>query len=241
MEGEGSTNEFKRWITIRWVAVIIYLAIVLPFSFLPFFIDIDMTFYGWTITAMSLGGAAIILTVVVWPYLMRRERTKEWEAEEYEAEKYTPESEVYRDTVTSKVMIYSFVLVFIMLAAIFYFMPTFETFLYGILPTVVILILVGMMFGVLEIECTYNNLSFYFGPLGKDIHLGKIDDVEVTEIHPLKKYMGWGHRIGPDGSIGYISTGGKGIRIKLKDGKVYVLSSTDPERLVDYIKSAKKR
>jgi len=50
--------------------------------------------------------------------------------------------------------------------------------------------------------------------------------------------MGWGIRVGSDGTIGYIAAGNVGVRIQLKDGKQYVVTLNDPQSLVEYVEAA---
>jgi hypothetical protein len=51
--------------------------------------------------------------------------------------------------------------------------------------------------------------------------------------------MGYGVRIGPDGSIGYVVRGGPGFRVETEEGKRYVVTIPEPEGLVEYVRAAK--
>ena len=51
--------------------------------------------------------------------------------------------------------------------------------------------------------------------------------------------MGYGIRVGLDGTIGYIVSGKIGVRISLYDKKEYVVTVHDPQSLVEFVRAAK--
>jgi hypothetical protein len=104
----------------------------------------------------------------------------------------------------------------------------------------VILIVITIVFYELLIDCDQNQLYIHFGPVGKKITLTEIAAIRSTSIHALRDFMGWGIRVGPDGTIGYIVSGDVGVRISLKNGKKYVVTSNDPQTLVDYVRKYRK-
>lgn len=55
----------------------------------------------------------------------------------------------------------------------------------------------------------------------------------------FREYMGWGIRVGADGSIGYISAGNVGVRLERYRRKDYVITVSDPQSLVDYVEAAR--
>ena len=52
--------------------------------------------------------------------------------------------------------------------------------------------------------------------------------------------MGVGKRLGPDGSIGYIAYLKTGVKMELKNEKVYVATLRNPQELVDFIRYFRK-
>ncbi|NIP36078.1 MAG: hypothetical protein GWN18_14050 [Thermoplasmata archaeon] len=90
-----------------------------------------------------------------------------------------------------------------------------------------------------EVKADMEALSFRFGPFGKVLPLDSITSIGVTRVNAMKDYMGYGVRVGPDGSIGYILRGGGGFRVETQDGKRYVVTIPEPEGLVEYVRAAK--
>jgi len=63
---------------------------------------------------------------------------------------------------------------------------------------------------------------------GRLVPMTDIDSVAVEEFRPMKDYLGWGIRIGRKG-LGYIAAGtDKGLRINLKTGKSFLISTKRP-------------
>jgi len=105
-------------------------------------------------------------------------------------------------------------------------------------PFIIILLsLIILIFGNLKIKYDGKTISFRYGPLGKKLCLEEISEIEPFSIRPLKDYLGWGWRIGSDGSIGYISSGNIGIRIQTTNGRIYVVTMPYPQKLVNHIRS----
>jgi hypothetical protein len=142
---------------------------------------------------------------------------------------------VYQERITVKILPLIMVplIVFILIISIFNW-----ELISGIIIfiTIIILIIVSLIFGALQIECDNERLWVHWGPMGKKIPLKDIVFINSTIIHPFRDYLGWGLRVGRDGSIGYISSGDVGVRVSLTDGKEYVITSNDPEKLVDYVR-----
>jgi hypothetical protein len=60
---------------------------------------------------------------------------------------------------------------------------------------------------------------------GRNVPMDEIESVSQEEFSAFKDYMGWGVRIGRKG-FGYIAAGtNKGLRIHLKGGKSFFISS----------------
>jgi len=97
------------------------------------------------------------------------------------------------------------------------------------------------IFWRLSIEADIKEVHFHYGPFGKRLEVHEIATIRPVAVHPLKDYMGWGIRMGPDGSIGYISSGRTGVRIETKGGKAYVVSCNRPQDLVDLVRSARRK
>lgn len=227
---------------LRWLSVIIFLASLILIILVPLFTDLSETTYGIIISVYSLGGAAIIIYIMLRPYLKRRKHTKNMSTgERYEVEPVISNQKIYHEKITMKVFIFAYIVAAVVIGVTAYFVPNTESASYGLVIVLLILIIVGYFFRALDVRCDNKNLSFYFGPFGKDVPLHQIENIEVTDVRPLKDFMGWGHRIGPDGSIGYIAAGGKGVKIDLKDGKAYVITIKHPEKLRNHVEKMKEK
>jgi hypothetical protein len=105
-----------------------------------------------------------------------------------------------------------------------------------------LLILIGLLlifmyvnFRSLEVKVQGRSLEFGFGIFKKRFSLSDIISCEETTI-TFGEFLGIGIRRGFDGTICYNTRFGKGVRIKTK-GKVYVLTSNNPQALCEALKA----
>ncbi len=238
----GKKETLTEKINLRWLAVAIFLIALIPIILVPIYISIPERIYGPIIAGYSLGGAAILIYIMLRPYLRRRKRMNNGSTlDDYELENLPSSGEIYHERITMKAFTLAFVIAAVIISITIYFVPDTNYFSYSMVVVLVILLCIGYLFRALDVRCDNKNLSFYFGPFGKDVPLHQIENIEVTNIRPLKDFMGWGHRIGPDGSIGYIAAGTKGVKLDLKNGKAYVLTVKHPKRLTKHVRNMKER
>jgi len=90
---------------------------------------------------------------------------------------------------------------------------------------VVMIILSATFFKMrLKITVTYDSLTVGLFK-GRITPMNEIHSVESESFSPMKDYFGWGLRVGRKG-FGYIAAGtNKGLRINLKTGKSFFISS----------------
>ncbi len=100
------------------------------------------------------------------------------------------------------------------------------------------LLLIVVLFGVLHVRCDPEEMAFGFGPFRKRLKLGEVVSIRPVAIDPLKEYMGWGPKIGSDGSKGYIASGKVGVRIETQK-RDYVITVPEPQALVAYVRTAR--
>ncbi|MFW6195965.1 MAG: hypothetical protein ACOC5D_01390 [Thermoplasmatota archaeon] len=232
----------KSGISVRWISVMVYILLLIPVILIPLYTDLAEKTYGILISVYSIGGAAIIISTVMRPYLKRRKRVESVSSvDDDKPEEEVTTKEIYHEKVTSKIFVLALVIATLIIGMTTYFMPDSRSISYGLVAVLVILLVVGYFFRGLKVKCDNKNLSFNFGPIGKDVPLNKIKNIDVTNVRPLKDFMGWGHRIGPDGSIGYIAAGDKGVKIDLKNGKTYVITVNHPKRLINHVNKMKER
>ena len=143
---------------------------------------------------------------------------------------------------TSPILIILYILVplmLIMIAAGALFIDPYVTAINFV--TVAFFAVILATFWKLSIEADGKEVHFHYGPFGKRLEIDEIATIRPVAVHPLKDYMGWGIRMGPDGSIGYISSGRTGVRIETRRGKIYVVTCNRPQELVDLVRSARRR
>jgi hypothetical protein len=137
-----------------------------------------------------------------------------------------------------KLILYIMVPVISVMAALMLFIPDrTAVMILGITTagmTVIVIIFINF-----EVRADRETLSFRFGHFGKELPLDSITSIGVTKVNAMKDFMGYGVRIGPDGTIGYILEGDKGFRVETDEGKRYVVTIPDPMGLVEYVRAAK--
>ena len=84
-----------------------------------------------------------------------------------------------------------------------------------------------------------NHLLIKFGPFKEKLELNKVISTRPVAIKPLKTYLGYGKRIGTDGSIGYITGASTGVKLDMREKRKYVISTNDPKTFVNYIRTMK--
>ena len=89
---------------------------------------------------------------------------------------------------------------------------------------IMIILCVALSFLRLKITVEYDSLTV--GLLkGRSIPMNDIHSVISEDFSPMKDYFGWGVKVGRKG-LGYIASGTKnGLRINLKTGKSFFISS----------------
>lgn len=89
-------------------------------------------------------------------------------------------------------------------------------------------ILLLFAFSSLRTSYTDKEVEMRFFPfLTKQFRFADIQEMEIITYSPFFDYGGWGIRWNLDGWA-YIVCGNKGIRLKMKDGKSYLIGIQDP-------------
>ncbi len=102
-------------------------------------------------------------------------------------------------------------------------------------------ILIFTWFSKMTLIGTTEELRVKFGPFRTKIKLSKIVSARPTAIKPWSTYLGYTWRVGSNGSIGYITGTKTGIRLEIEGKRRnYVLSTHQPQVLVNYIRKMKK-
>lgn len=101
-----------------------------------------------------------------------------------------------------------------------------------------------LLMGDLRASVEKDRVSVAFGRLGlirKHIPMEEIKEVKAVMYSPLREFGGWGIRIGTGGKTAWTVRGNRAVRMDLSNGRIFFLGSDRPERMVDWIRSAKRR
>jgi hypothetical protein len=235
-------EEAQRNVRMRWFATIMYIVLVLAFTFHPFlFPDMDegafVTFY----MIVVVGGAILLMVILTRP-LMRLPggdvKVMDGLASEAGVVRKLRPGETYYFRMRFIMILYIMVPTIIFMAVLMLFIPERSAVMIIGVVTVV-MVVISLIFINFEVKADMETLSFKFGHFGTTIPLDTITSIRVTKVNALKDYMGQGVRIGPDGTKGYILQGDVGFRVETEKGKNYVVTIPDPEDLVEYVKAAK--
>jgi hypothetical protein len=236
----GPLEAQRRYNNFRWAVTLGYLVMALVVSVLPLFVDADETLLTVVIFAVTVGGAVVLIVVLALPYFTgaRGPVVKDGTVLESGVVRALRPGETFRDVVRFDLVLYIVVPLIVVFGAVTVLFPEplFTAIMIGTDALMVVLVVVFMN---LEVRCDTEALSFHYGPVGKDIPLGDIESIRSVSVHPMRDFMGYGIRVGPDGAVGYIASGNVGVRVSLSDSKEYVVTVHDPQSLVDYVRAAK--
>jgi len=95
-----------------------------------------------------------------------------------------------------------------------------------LLVSIVMTLVLSFVLFVIRIKTTVTRTSLRVGLLkGRLVLIEDIESVSAEEFSAFKDFLGWGFRIGKKG-VGYIAAGtNKGLRIHLRTGKSFLIST----------------
>jgi len=107
--------------------------------------------------------------------------------------------------------------------------------------SITIMAFVSVLIFIMRINVTVTYETLRVGIFkGRLVQTEDIDSVTAEEFSAMKDFLGWGFRIGPKG-FGYIAAGtNKGLRIHLKTGKSFLISTKRPFEFENAMKMALK-
>lgn len=109
------------------------------------------------------------------------------------------------------------------------------------IPRILLLIIIIVLFGVflvfrkLDVVVTDKRIKISFRFVRSEVLFSDIEYVESVDT-PFWRYGGLGHRLGLDGSIGYVLNFRKGIRISRKNGRDIFFSTNNPNEMATILK-----
>ena len=247
MKKQMSMEEYKEHIKkmniLRWTVVTVYIVLTMGLALVPIFYPVDGVAFAIGYNIIVFGGMIIMFAVLLYPFLKKAEMPEAEDGKLLDGildEKDLPE--VYHEKVRT-FLVYEMVIPFLLLqVGLSVFLLWIGEFIGGLINVAVTVLLVAVLifFGHLEVSATKKHLHFHYGPIGKKVPYKDIKSIRSTAVHAFKDFMGWGIRMGPDGTWGYIASGKVGVRLKLKNGKKYVVTVKDPETLVAYVRAMRK-
>lgn len=234
-------EEAQRMVRLRWLATLVYMVGVSVGAIMPLlWPDMDEGSFVIVYMVVVVGGAIALILILSKP-LMRPpgEVTAMKDGLALEgsvARKLRPGETFYLRT-RFNLVLYLIVPVIVFMAVLMVLIPDMSSRVILGVVTAVMAIL-SVIFINFTVKADRETLSFKFGPFGKVLRLEEIALIKVTKVNAMKDFMGYGVRIGPDGTIGYILHGGVGFRVETDKGKRYVVTIPEPEQLVEYVEAA---
>lgn len=238
----GGDEEVQRTVRLRWTTTIVYFVIVMVGAFLPFFWpELDEGVFVTVYLVIVIGGAVLLMVILSIP-LVRPPggdvTVKDGLAIEDGVTRKLRPGETYYLRVRFNLILYIMVpIVVVMAATMLFIQDRTSVIILGV--TTAAMTILALIFINFEVRADREMLSFKFGHFGKELPLDSITSIRVTKVNALKDFMGYGVRLGPDGTIGYILQGDVGFRVETEEGKRYVVTIPQPEGLVEYVKAAK--
>ena len=242
-------REGQRWWKIRWITVAAYTCSVGLLVLSMFIFPEEEESLGLAMGVVTIFGLVPLFYILNLPYM------------KWKKEKIIPDTKVIEDVsrirepgnkhIIDHVPIHFILGLFIFIILIISIGPYFYPIINGesvslemtiyTFVTVGFIGLIGALFWRLEIEVNEEFMRFHWGPFGKKVPLEDIETIRPVIIRPLRDYMGYGIRSGPDGAVGYISHSKVGVRLQIKGGRTYVVSTHNPDEICDLVKWARKR
>ncbi len=230
-------KKLRRRTQLRWGIAITYIAATLAMSLLLERWE-AIALFGYVYLAIVLGGAAVVIAVVVHP--VHTKRTMPVVPDE-RATTRAPSidlSRPYHARTPMTVVYWSFIPLIVLMAILSVVLHDPMMWLIG--PLVIgFLVILQLLFGTLEVRCDADALSAKFSFFGPRIDLRDIVSIRPVAIRPLRDFMGYGIRVGPDGAKGIISQGKVGVRVERADETSYVITAPDPQYLSTYVRAAR--
>lgn len=231
----GYEKQTRRIVRLRLVALALYLMVVAVVTLLPMVMEVE----EWVLILLNLvlvvGGAAVLMAIIFFPYF-RPVGPPKVDAGLELAARPVSLTQPWQETVTVKALVWILPPLLLFYVAMALFIPEQETFL-SLALTTAILLVVAFFFGQLEVACTPDTLAFHYGPIGKSIPVADIESIRAVSLKFGRDYLGWGIRVAPDGAVGYIAGGKTGVRLQVRAGKQYLVTVSDPQSLVDYVRA----
>ena len=233
-------NDYDRITTSRRrnriIAIVIYSILSTIAVILPIYINDDRIIFLTVV--VILGGLALLFYMLLIPLknpidppISQKDELiipKDGSLEYYNEQLMT----VVLKIVIPMIIIYSVASVWILFTniseAIYFF------------AALVFFVIIALVFSKVTIQIRSGILTIRLGPFNDELKISEIVSIRSVAVKSMGTYLGYGKRVGVDGSIGYIAGSKTGIRIMMKNGKTYVISHNSPQDMVNVVQYVKK-
>jgi len=235
-EYDARANRLTR---LKWLSIALLIGGSFAISSLIVFTDIDeSTIVFWKMIYVIIG-MMILTWIFIHPLLKPQPGPPTSEGLELVSRPADLNRPWEETLISRRIYWVGFLIPVIILLILTIFIPT--SWLIATSAGAVALILIFYyLFGNLKVRCTPLILSFHYGPFGHDLEIENIESIRCIPIRFGKEYLAPGIEIAPDGSKAYIASGTTGVRIQTKEGQQFLITVSDPQSLVEYVKTAQK-
>lgn len=225
---------------LRWTLIISYFSLMMLFTFLPWLMEVNINQFVAYYSAFTFIGVFSVISVVLYPFY--RGVPAPYVPDDQLIKPVVPEQSMFSEVVRMHVIFWltlPFGLVFLVQTVIFVRQEEL-TLAFTFFVSASFFFLVAFIFNRLEVIADDQLIKVSLGPLKTKIPLTDVLTVRATVVSWFKDYMGFGKRVGPDGSIGYIVPIKTGVRIERKDGKAIVITIRRTQEFVNFVRYHKK-
>lgn len=226
----------KRRNTIRWSVVLFFFVFITAITIIALANQIESETFYIIYTVIILGGAVLVFGIVIFPFFRTVEAPTMDDGKLVPASE--PQEEVFLEEIRNTI-IYWFTIPFALL-----FFATSFTFLFeGDYVSVLIFVIVvfffvsiAVLFDRLVIMADKEQVVVAMGPLRAVLSYDQIRTIRPIAIKPWKEYMGFGKRLGPDGSIGYIIPIKTGVRMEIANKSPLVVTMRKTQEFTNFVR-----
>lgn len=105
------------------------------------------------------------------------------------------------------------------------------------LPAAIHFFLIWVL-GRITVDVDQTRIKVGMGPFKSKTPIEDVTSIRPCTIQPLREFWGWGWKRRRDGTHGFIGDGNAGVEFVRKDGKRTVVTVSDPQRFVDFVRRA---
>jgi hypothetical protein len=235
------TNQMRKRTLIRWFSISIFFTITLVVTIFALYRpESEMIWITWIL--FILIGNILLIGIIVYPFFRKISYPRVADGTIVQDQTPISSDSKFFEQVKLKWLYYICVpLLIIYISFTTYFIIEGITDVAVIFLLVIIFLLgILILFGSMVVTADAERIIFNLGPIRTILNIEEVDTIRPVSVRPLRDYLGWGKRLGTDGSIGYIADLKTGVRIELKDGKAYVTTIKNVQQLTNLVRFFKQ-